>query len=105
MVYTAINSDSREKPVLSFMHFNTGHEDTGKRIRNTDANLAEFFINMAAIPDTLTMIFSDHGNKNTHYSQSTEEGRREIFDTVSFMVIPDGVAKTLGKERVPDCLS
>lgn len=100
MVYNAINKDSTAKPLISYMHFNTGHEYTGKRIRNTDTNLAEFITNMAALPDTLTMIFSDHGNKNTYYSQHSEEGRREVFDPVFFMVIPGGVEKILGKERM-----
>ena len=100
MVNTAINDDLRAKPLLSFIHLNTGHEHTGKRMRNMDANLAKFLISMAAIPDSLTMIFSDHGNKNTHYSYHTEEGKREVFDPVSFMVVPDGVARRLGQQRM-----
>ncbi|KAJ7315081.1 ligand-gated sodium channel [Desmophyllum pertusum] len=82
------------------MDFNTGHEYTGKRMINMDANLAKFFINMAAFPDTLTVIFSDHGNKNTQYSYDTEEGRREVFDPVFFMIVPDGVAERLGRQRM-----
>lgn len=100
MMYNAITHDHRAKPLLSFMHFNTGHEYTGKRIVNMDANLAKFLINMAAFPDTLTMIFSDHGNKNTQYSYNSEEGRREVFDPVFFMIVPDGVAERLGRQRM-----
>lgn len=41
-VYTALQSDEKAKPLLSYMHFNTGHEMTGTRIVNLDANLAKF---------------------------------------------------------------
>lgn len=99
MMFNAVTRDHTAKPLLSFMHFNTGHEYTGKRIINMDANIAKFFINMAALPDTLTIIFSDHGNKNTQYSFTSEEGRREVFDPVFFLLVPDGVAKRLGPQR------
>ena len=100
MVYTAIENDRKAKPLLSYVHFNTGHEYTGKRMVNMDANLAKFLIDMAAFPDTLTIIFSDHGNKNTQYSYNTEEGSREVFDPVFFMIVPDGVAGKLGQQRI-----
>ncbi len=100
MAFSAISNDRRAKPLLSFVYFNSGHEYTGKRVKNMDANLAKFLINMAAFPDTLTMIFSDHGNKNTQYSYYTEEGRREVFDPVFFMIVPDGVAGRLGRQRM-----
>ena len=100
MVFTAIKNDRKAKPLLSFAHFNTGHEYTGKRMKNMDANLAKFLINMAAFPDTLTMVFSDHGNKNTQYSLHTKEGKREVFDPVFFMIVPDGVAGSLGRQRM-----
>ena len=64
-----------------------------------DALLAKFVIKMAQSPDTLTVIFADHGNKNTEYS-FTEEGRREAFDPVMFMIVPEGVTKKLGEQRM-----
>jgi len=88
-VYTALQSDEKAKPLLSYMHFNTGHEMTGTRIVNLDANLAKFFVDMARFPNTLTMIFADHGHKMTPFSY-TEEGRRELFDPAFFMIVPDG---------------
>ncbi|KAJ7389022.1 ligand-gated sodium channel [Desmophyllum pertusum] len=97
-VYTALKNDEKAKPLFSYMHFNTGHAMTGKRITNLDANLAKFFINMAALPNTLTVIFADHGHKMTPFS-STEEGRRELFDPSFFMIVPDGVAEKLGPQR------
>jgi len=97
-VYTALQKDEKAKPMLSYMHFNTGHEMTGKRMINMDANLAKFFINLAGFSDTLTIIFSDHGHKMTPFSY-TEEGRRELFDPTFFMIVPDGVKEKLGPQR------
>ena len=97
-VYTALQKDEKAKPLLSYMHFNTGHEMTGKRMINMDANLAKFFINLAGFSDTLTIIFSDHGHKMTPFSY-TEEGRRELFDPTFFMIVPDGVKAKLGPQR------
>ena len=98
-VYAAMNRDKKAKSMLSFMHFNTGHEHTGVRMINMDANLAKFFVNIVQSPDTLTVIFSDHGNRNTQYSY-TDEGRRETFDPILFMIIPDQVAEKLGHQRM-----
>ena len=64
-VYSAMNKDKKAKSMLSFLHFNTGHEYTGVRMINMDANLAKFLNNIVQSPDTLTVIFSDHGNRNT----------------------------------------
>ncbi|XP_078343835.1 uncharacterized protein LOC144629491 [Oculina patagonica] len=98
-VYTALKSDEKAKPLLSYMHFNTGHEMTGTRMMNLDANLAKFFLDMATFPNTLTVIFADHGHKMTPFSY-TEEGRRELFDPAFFMIVPDGVAERLGPQRM-----
>ena len=98
-VYTALRSDKKAKPLLSYTHFNTGHEMTGKRMINMDANLAKFFTDMASFPNTLTVIFSDHGHKMAPFSY-TEEGRRELFDPIFFMIVPDGVKEKLGPQRM-----
>lgn len=94
-VYTVLQQDEKAKPLVSYMHFNTGHETTGKRMINLDVGLAKFFTDMASFPNTLTLIFSDHGHKMTPFSY-TPEGRRELFDPVFIMIVPDGVADKLG---------
>ena len=54
---------------------------------------------MALFPNTLTLIFSDHGHKMTPFS-CTERGRRELFDPAFFMIVPDDVKEKLGPERM-----
>ena len=98
-VYTALKHVEKAKPLFSFMHFNTGHETTGVRIANLDANLAKLFDVLAGLRDTLTMIFADHGHTRTPFAY-TEEGRRELFDPAFFMIVPDGVKEKLGPQRM-----
>ena len=98
-VYTALKNEKKAKPLFSFMHFNTGHETTGVRIANLDANLAKLFVDLAGLRDTLTMIFADHGHTRTPFAD-TEEGRRELFDPAFFMIVPDGVKEKLGPQRM-----
>ena len=60
---------------------------------------SEVFHSMALFPNTLTLIFSDHGHKMTPFS-CTERGRRELFDPAFFMIVPDDVKEKLGPERM-----
>ena len=98
-VYTALENNRKAKPLVSYMHFNTGHEMTGKRMINMDVGIAKFFTDMALFPNTLTLICSDHGHKMTPFS-CTEKGRRELFDPAFFMIVPDDVKEKLGPERM-----
>ncbi|KAK3714239.1 hypothetical protein QZH41_018386, partial [Actinostola sp. cb2023] len=86
-------------PVLTYSHFNSAHTDTGSRIRNDDNGLAAFILNMARDPNTLTMILADHGHTRTGYAQS-DEGKRELYNPLLFMIVPNRVAHLLGKERM-----
>ena len=98
-VYTALENNRKAKSLVSYMHFNTGHEMTGKRMINMDVGIAKFFKDMALFPNTLTLICSDHGHKMTPFS-CTEKGRRELFDPAFFMIVPDDVKEKLGPERM-----
>ena len=80
------------------MHFNTRHEVIGKQMINMDAIMAKFITDMTSFPNTLTPTLSDHGHKRTPFSY-TEEKRRELFDPLFFMTIPDGVKDKLGARR------
>ena len=98
-VFRKKQEENRSKPVLSYMHFNTGHTFSGTRIRNIDDSLAKFLLGMARDQETLTIVLADHGHKSTRYGQ-TAEGIIEQFDPLFFMVVPHGVAKLLGESKM-----
>ncbi|PFX29719.1 hypothetical protein AWC38_SpisGene5491 [Stylophora pistillata] len=66
---------------------------------NMDAIMAKFISDIASFTNTLTVIFSDHGHTMTPFSY-TEEGRRELFDPMFFMIVPDGVKEKVGAVRM-----
>ena len=80
------------------MHFNTGNEKTGKQITKMDTSWAKFLMEMALFQNTLATVFFCHGHKMTPFCH-TEDGRREIFDPVLSMIVPDEVKEKLGPEK------
>lgn len=91
--------DRTAAPIIAYTHFNTGHTPYGSRIRNVDMSLPDFLLQMAFIPNTLTILMADHGHTRTGYGQ-TLEGRHELFSPSLFMILPYNAAKMLGKDRV-----
>ena len=94
-----VDLDSEKKPLFSFSMLDVGHEDTGLRIQTLDASLANFVKTLAADPNTLSIIFSDHGNTYGSFPR-TMEGRFEVFQPHLFMIIPKRVQNLLGKNKV-----
>ena len=86
-------------PALIYTHLNTGHEISGKRIRNDDIHLSRFLEEMARSENTLTIVLSDHGGKTTDYAIETLPGSLEVYSPMLFMIIPHKVAQRLGKEK------
>ena len=97
--FQTISRDKSAAPMISYMHFNTGHTPSGTRIRNVDTNLPNFLIKMAHDPYTITILMADHGHTRTGYGQ-TVEGRYELFSPSFFMILPYYAAGVLGKDRV-----
>lgn len=87
-------------PAFIYTHLNTGHETSGKRIRNDDTHLSRFLEEMARSENTLTIVLSDHGGKTTNYAIETLPGSLEVYSPMLFMIIPHKVAQRLGKERM-----
>ena len=87
-------------PALAYTHLNTGHENSGKRIRTDDLVLSKFLEDMARNENTLTILLSDHGGKTTKYAVETLQGSLEVFSPMLFMIIPDKVSQWLGKTRM-----
>ena len=91
------NKDSL--PLLHYLHLETGHTSTGTRIRNDDLGLADYVRHLARDPNTLTIFLSDHGHTRTDFAQ-TIEGRFELSNPLMFVILPENVAATLGKDKV-----
>ena len=95
-----IDQNPAAAPGLTYTHLNTGHEPSGKRIRNDDRLLSRFLEEMVRSENTLTIILSDHGGKTTDYAIQTLQGSLEVYSPMLFMIIPHKVAQRMGKDRL-----
>ena len=93
-------SVSANLPYLSLYLSNIAHEDYGRRIQTFDEHFAKFLQGSVELENTLTIIFSDHGNTYGKFMESTLEGRIEMFHPILFMVLPNKVASVLGSDRM-----
>lgn len=100
MVYIVINNDFWIKLLFLFIYFNMGYEYIGQWIRNMDVYLVQFLINMVKLLNIFIMLVFDYGNKNMWYSYKIEVGKREVYDLIVFMIIFDGVVRSLGEQRM-----
>ena len=87
------------KPLFSFSILCTGHEGSGKRIKTLDFSLQHFVQKLIDDDNTFTIIFSDHGNTYGQFAASVE-GQFEAFHPHMFMIIPDRLVHSLGKEKI-----
>ncbi|XP_076456688.1 uncharacterized protein LOC143290987 [Babylonia areolata] len=83
-------------PFFSFLETNVGHEDSGRRIKTFDRSLQHHLESVLKLKNTVTIIFSDHGNSYGTFIEKSMEGRMELFHPHLFILVPDGVAGTLG---------
>ncbi|XP_045204675.2 uncharacterized protein LOC123557328 [Mercenaria mercenaria] len=81
----------RSKPFLSFFETNIGHIGSGRRIQYLDASLAKHLDFAKDMSDTLSVVFSDHGNAYGDFVNSAPDGRIEIYHPFLFMIIPEKV--------------
>lgn len=81
----------KSQPFISFFETNVGHEGTGKRVQYFDSALALYLSFAKDLTNTLTIIWSDHGNAYGEFLEKTREGRIEIFHPLLFMIIPNKV--------------
>lgn len=95
----AIRDHKTSLPLLHYLHLITGHTSTGTRIRNDDVGLANYVSELSRDPNTLTIFLSDHGHTRTEFGR-TVEGRFELSNPLMFVILPENVAKILGKNKV-----
>ena len=86
---------SRGQPYLTFYQTNIGHEDTGVRIQDFDVDFVEYLEYLKSQDNTLTIIFSDHGNAYGKFMEKSQEARIELFHPFLFMILPKGVRNHL----------
>ena len=89
------------RPLLSFLLINVGHEGTGLRIRTFDDSLMKFLTSSRRYQSTVHILFSDHGNSYGPFSR-TAEGHLETFHPFLFMLIPRKLAMLLGQQTMRD---
>ncbi|XP_031550213.1 uncharacterized protein LOC116287668 [Actinia tenebrosa] len=101
---SGVRTTDNAAPFVSYLHINTGHSETSKRISNIDGELADFIYKMARDPLTWTIFFGDHGHRRTAFALSTTSGIYERYHPLSFMIVPNRVAEILGK-NIMDALT
>jgi hypothetical protein len=82
------------------MTLSVGHDQFGRRIQSFDEALSQFVDQIAQDRSTISIILADHGNTYTEYTATTQEGRFEMFHPSLFFIIPNEVAKKIGKNAI-----
>lgn len=96
----AIASNPKALPLLSYISLSVGHDEHGRRIQTLDEALSQYVQRVAQDSNTITLVLADHGNTYTDYTSTTIEGRFEMFHPSLFMIIPNEVAKKIGKDAL-----
>ncbi|XP_047141759.1 uncharacterized protein LOC124816454 [Hydra vulgaris] len=94
------NNLPENQNAVSFTALNVAHDSYGIRVQAIDEDLSEFLKEMSKLKNTLTIIFSDHGNTYTRFVSSYIEGRFEMFHPSMFILIPKNVQNYIGLEEL-----
>ncbi|XP_066933738.1 uncharacterized protein [Clytia hemisphaerica] len=97
LIQRAVDSLNTD-PLLSYTHINFGHEKTGRRIKALDNDISRLVRKLEHKENTITLIISDHGGKQSKYSINTIPGRYEVYDSLMFMVVPKALKQQIGDE-------
>ncbi|KAJ8027770.1 hypothetical protein HOLleu_29818 [Holothuria leucospilota] len=81
------------KLYFQFTELNVGHDEDGLRIKTLDADLSAYIEYLSSLYNTLTIIYSDHGNTYTKFASQTEEGHLEMFHPMMFIIAPRDFSK------------
>ena len=94
--YSAMFHENGRRPTMSFTTLNTAHDWHGLRTQTLNLALVKHIKRMAALGNTLTIFLADHGNTYTPFVRKLLEGRHEMFHPCFFLLVPRGVARTIG---------
>lgn len=84
------------QPFLTYTTTNVAHDETGVRIQTLDEPLAKYLKFAAKMKNTITILFSDHGNGYGKFIQSSPEAYVETFNPFLFILFPKDVEDYLG---------
>ncbi|XP_029455052.1 uncharacterized protein LOC115090280 isoform X2 [Rhinatrema bivittatum] len=91
---------SMKKPTFTFLILDTGHEDTGLRIKQLDTELANHVLFLAKQHNTVSFILSDHGNTYGRFFAASTEAQAEVFHPSLFIIVPEHASKVLGSRKM-----
>ncbi|XP_076052962.1 uncharacterized protein LOC143032315 [Oratosquilla oratoria] len=91
---------SNDNPFITFTSLSVGHEETGVRIQTLDDYLKGYLQFAERLRDTITIVFSDHGNTYGQFLSSTPEAEVEIYNPFMMMIIPEDVQKQIGSVQL-----
>ncbi|XP_056407885.1 uncharacterized protein LOC130304158 isoform X2 [Hyla sarda] len=100
MEYFISRFSSLHKPTFTFMILDTGHEDTGIRIKQLDKDLAAHVSFLAHQENTISFILSDHGNTYGEFLSASPEFHVEMFHPFLFVIVPDSTFTILGEAKM-----
>ncbi|XP_013402922.1 uncharacterized protein LOC106168430 [Lingula anatina] len=89
-----------QKPYATFATTNVGHDEYGTRIQTLDPDLAKYVEVVSSQENTITVLFSDHGNAYGRFVEQSIEGRLEVYHPFLYILIPEPVASQLGPKAV-----
>ena len=93
------------QPYFTFYETNIGHEDSGVRIQDFDVDFVEYLKFLKSQDNTMTIIFSDHGNAYGNFMEKSQEARIELFHPFLFLIIPEGVRNILDSSNLRSLIS
>ena len=96
-----VAADYASKPTFTFTGINIAHEETGLFIQNLDEALRDYIkFSTSFLPNTLTIVFSDHGSTYGKFIESTPEAYVEMYNPFMFLIIPEKVGYQLGSAKM-----
>ncbi|KAK7065225.1 hypothetical protein SK128_004395 [Halocaridina rubra] len=94
-LYHAAFQDA-EVPFITYASTSVSHDESGIRVQTLDRPLSEYLKSASTLENTLTIVFSDHGNTYGKFIESSPEAHAETFNPALFMIVPLGVKSVLG---------
>lgn len=83
-------------PYASLYINDVAHDEFGRRVRTMDSDLSDYLSQAAQQTNTVTVLVSDHGNTYGTWVEETEQGERERYHPLLYIIVPEGAQASLG---------